>query len=762
MTHPLEPGPLSIPSGPERGTRSAELSESSMLRAPNSTPEAPAALSAPPSVETLWHALHRRWAPILVLGLLAGGLGAAVAWLLVPGAYTVQTLLQMNGRKPHNALEGEGDVAGFQRAQAALFTSYPVLHAALTKPEVAQLPLVQAQADPFEWLTKNLKTDVLLGPEILRVTLSGDRGEDVALVLNEVTRAYLKECAGKEEAKILERIKQVEANFKKASDALRDKRQKLADREAATGIEDPETTKTRITAAMTALAAAQSQKLHLSLSRKEAETELAAFQAKVKEPDKIVITDFAVVDELKNDPILATQHARMVQLETRIGEWMRLSPTGAPGGALKGYQEEMRSIRERINNHIALLRPSIEARLRSKIVEEAKGEIAKLERKLGVLARQEESLKVLVQKQEQEVKDLQSANRRMDTVAMDIPGLRDEVAQLDVVLKKIGDELGTLQAELPVPAPVTPLEWAKAPLTKKRDRQLKFAIGAFLGPFALVFLGVALWEFRARRVYHSGDVAQGLGLDLLGTLPPVPAGARVVVPVDGSGAEHGALMEAVDGVRTRLLHAARNHSVRVLMVASAIGGEGKTSLATHLAASLARGGRKTLLVDADLRNPGAHLPFNCRLAPGFAEALRGEAAYEDLMQPTPVENLWLLSAGMGDRRAVQALGKEDLGKVFERFKAEFDFVVVDVCPVLPVPDALLIGQHADAALFAVLRNVSRLPAVHAAQQRLSSVEIPTLGAVVVGEAVQTYGIDRYAALSSEDKETRRQGDKETR
>jgi succinoglycan biosynthesis transport protein ExoP len=753
MTHPLEPRPLPIPSGAERRARSAELSESSALRALSSALEPPAALSAPPSVETLWHALRRRWTLVLVLGLLAGSLGAVAAWFLVPGAYTVQTLLQMNGRKTRNSLDGEGDVSSFQRAQAALFTSYPVLHAALTKPEVAQLPLVQAQADPFEWLSKNLKTDVLLGPEVLRVTLPGDRGEDVAVVLNEVTRAYLKECADKEQERILERIKQVEGNFKKASETLREKRQKLANLEADNGLEDPETTKSRITMAMGPLQAVQVQKVHLALARKEAENDLATYQAKVKEPEKIVITDFDIANELKNDPVLARHQAHLAEAEGKIAEWERLSPAGAPKGAMKGYQEEMRATRERMGTYIASLRPAIEGRLRSKLVEEARDGIAKQERKLKLVAEQEKSLETLLRKHEQEVKDLQGANRRADLEAKGIAGLRDEVAQLDLVGKKIGDELATLQAELPVPPPVTPLEWAKAPLSKKRDRQLKFVVGAFVGLFALVFLGVALWEFRARRVYHSGDVTQGLGLDLLGTLPPVPAGARVVVPVDGTATEHGALVEAVDGIRTRLLHAARNHSVRVLMVASAIGGEGKTSLATHLAASLARGGRKTLLVDGDLRNPGAHLPFHCHLAPGFAEALRGEAAYEDVVQPTPVENLWLLSAGQGDRRAVQALGKEDLARVFERFKAEFDFVVVDVCPVLPVPDALWIGQHADAALFAVLRNVSRLPAVHAAQQRLSSVAIPTLGAVVVGEAVQTYGIDRYAARSSDDKVT---------
>jgi polysaccharide biosynthesis transport protein len=744
MNQPLEPRPVTtlIEAGATSRSAAGEV------------PALPPALSAPPGVETLWHALRRRWRLILVLGLLAGSLGAAAVWFIVPGVYTVQTILQLNTRSGNANLDTETDSSSFQRAQATLITSYPVLHEALEKPEVAQLPEVRNHSDPYEWVSKNLKTDVLLGPEILRVALSGDRGEDIALVLNEVTRAYLKECGAKEQERVLERINQLEANFKKTSGLLRDRRQTLANKEDDSGTEDPDTLKLRITQAMSNQAITQNHKVQVTLSRKEAESELAALQAKVKSPDKIVITDFAVADEVKNDPVIVGHHTRMAQLETKIGEWERLSPRGPPSGTLKGHQEEMQAVRDRINTYIASMRPAIETRLRSKVLEEARDGIAKLERKLGILSEQEESLNNEMRRQEQAIKNLQNANRRGDAVANDVASLRDEVAQLDLVLKKIGDELGTLQAAGQVPPKVRPVEWAKAPLSKKRDRQLKFAAGAFLGLFALAFVAVAMWEFRARRVYHSDDVAVGLGLDLLGTLPPVPVGARPVVPGDGTGMEHGALVEAVDGVRTRLLHAARNSSVRVLMVASAIGGEGKTSLATHLAASLARSGRKTLLVDCDLRNPAAHLPFQCRLAPGFSEALRGEAAYEDLVQPTPVENLWLLSAGQGDRRAVQALGKEDLGKVFDAFKAEFDFVVVDVCPVLPVPDALLVGQHADAALFAVLRNVSRLPAVYAAQQRLGALDIPTLGAVVVGEAVQTYGIDRYTARAAEEKMTR--------
>jgi len=63
---------------------------------------------------------------------------------------------------------------------------------------------------------------------------------------------------------------------------------------------------------------------------------------------------------------------------------------------------------------------------------------------------------------------------------------------------------------------------------------------------------------------------------------------------------------------------------------------------------------------------------------------------------------------------------------------EYDFIIVDSCPVLPVADSLLLGQHVDAVIFSVLRDVSRLPALHAAQQKLNGLGVRVLGVVIIG------------------------------
>src|SRR5262249_26886645 len=165
----------------------------------------------------------------------------------------------------------------------------------------------------------------------------------------------------------------------------------------------------------------------------------------------------------------------------------------------------------------------------------------------------------------------------------------------------------------------------------------------------------------------------------------------------------------------------------------------KTSLASQLAASLARAWRKTLLVDGDLRHPAAHKLFDLTLEPGLSEVLRGEANLPDAIKPTLMSRLWMMPAGHWDAHAVQALAQGGVRRMFDELRGQYDFIVVDSSPVLPVADALLLGQHVDAVLFSVLRDVSRLPSLQAASQKLQHLGVRTLGAVVIGTSTDLGG-----------------------
>jgi capsular exopolysaccharide synthesis family protein len=239
-------------------------------------------------------------------------------------------------------------------------------------------------------------------------------------------------------------------------------------------------------------------------------------------------------------------------------------------------------------------------------------------------------------------------------------------------------------------------------------------------------MGVAWLDVRQRRVRSAGDVAAGLGIRVVGAVPGVPYLERRLAAADLEGCP---AVESFDAIRTLLL---RGEANRVLLVTSAASGEGKTTLAAHLAGSLARAGRKTLLIDGDLRRPGVHQLFELPLQPGFSEVLLAEVEAAEAVQAAGSDGLAVMAAGQWDREVLQALARDGLEAVLEKLREEFDFLVIDSHPVLAATDSLLLAQHADAAILSVLRDVSQTPRVYSASQKLAELGVRVLGAVVNG------------------------------
>jgi capsular exopolysaccharide synthesis family protein len=235
---------------------------------------------------------------------------------------------------------------------------------------------------------------------------------------------------------------------------------------------------------------------------------------------------------------------------------------------------------------------------------------------------------------------------------------------------------------------------------------------------------------------------------VLGVLPSIRGRAfRRVRGGKGPAVLKALMAERIDGTRTALIHTTAIAPPRVVMVTSAEPHEGKTTTSSQLAASLARSGRRTLLVDADIRNPGIHRVFELPQDPGLSELLRGETERDAAIHPTRTANLWLMPAGRCDLRSVQALSSSFLGTTLAALSVQFDYVVIDAGPVLKVTDPLLVGQHVDAAIVSVLRDVSKVPRVYEAVERLRSVGITVLGSVVNGvkDDVARHGVELLMA-----------------
>ncbi len=319
--------------------------------------------------------------------------------------------------------------------------------------------------------------------------------------------------------------------------------------------------------------------------------------------------------------------------------------------------------------------------------------------------------------------------------------IESEILQQEKTVGELHQAFARAQVEADADVPISRIgeaEWQPRNVKKRVLMLLLAPLAALCG----VVLAVAWWEFSARRIQGPDELVAGLAIRVVGAVPELPDPRRLQRGGDPQADEiyrHN-LVESIDAIRTMLLRSAPTENLRTIMVTSAVGGEGKTTLASNLAMSLARAGRRTLLVDCDLRRPSAHQLFEQTLQPGFSEVALREVELPDALRPTTTDpNLFLLPAGHWDREVIQELAKSGITGIFEKLREEFDFVIVDSHPVLPATDSLLIGQHVDAVIVSVMRNVSQVHHVHTACQQLSTLGIRVFGAVVNGVPVKDYG-----------------------
>jgi capsular exopolysaccharide synthesis family protein len=214
---------------------------------------------------------------------------------------------------------------------------------------------------------------------------------------------------------------------------------------------------------------------------------------------------------------------------------------------------------------------------------------------------------------------------------------------------------------------------------------------------------------------------------VLGTFPQVSRLKK--------GRDYGAVMaESGDTIRTLIAQTGRE-APKVILVTSAVESEGKTTFAAQLAASLARADKRTLLLDGDLRHPGAHVALSLELRAGLPDLLRGELGNDEAVQPTSIDGLFAVTGGACDYAAISSLSRPDLARIIQGFRDSFDHVVIDAGNVLDVSDALLLGQQSDAVILSTMLDVSRVPQLNAAVERLRSVGVRLLGVIVHGVAV---------------------------
>ncbi|MEK6247293.1 MAG: polysaccharide biosynthesis tyrosine autokinase [Planctomycetales bacterium] len=708
------------------------------------TSHRPNILNVAPSPLDLLRALQRRWLMALVLSLCLAIPVGLIAWFAIPITYTAESWLVAR-RKPlmFTDLQHTGTRLETHRD---LISSTTVLSAALQTDGVADLDWVQERTLGGEDLIDWLKNDIQVTPpstrggsEIMKIYMTGEDRGQVEKLVQAVTEAYLDRVVAVEKKDLLESRNQLEKHYGHQMEEVRREREAVH----------------------------------------EFAMELGAMTTKAVDAKSQMIMDHAM--DLRKEILLARKEHRSLQRD--LNSWVAAhnfqpdQPQSAPSDDLilsflnntsqdpeskwadwAIYNQRHRYTKSKLDNLVEIiLEPDKDSEViqlkkdlveikdqRDKIWNSYKTHILTLHknnRLKSPLRLEFESVKSGVDESQlffTEMKDdyesMSSNVKELNEYSAELERRQEEVKHKSTIASQLGYELEKLQVEINAGGwdQIKQMQKARAPGIGDGSKRNKMTGIAVLCGIVLTLGGTSLFEFHRRRITSSDDISEGLGIRVLGSVPMLDEHNWRVSDGEGNIEVQEAMDESSDSVRAMLLHAPNAASARTLLITSAKANEGKTTVASSLAASLGRSGYRTLLIDGDLRCPSVHRIFEMPIGTGFAEVLRNEATAKDVIRLSPVSNLWFMSAGLFDHASLQSLTKETTKEIFTQLKTEFDFIIVDSAPVLAVVDPLLLGQCCDGAILTVVRRESQVSAVYRTAERLESTGIAILGCVVNG------------------------------
>jgi polysaccharide biosynthesis transport protein len=684
------------------------------------------------------HAIRRHWMLGAVVGAICAVVLGLTTWFVTPTNYTASSLIQVamqqeamvSQSKIGYSLPQEFEV--YKNSQREWLRSPFVLAAALRKPEISSLEIVKREKDPIVWLQDALVVGFPGEAEIMQVSLTDRDKDEVTKLVRAVVEAYLSEIVETDENKRRLRLAQLDRAYTDKENETRAKRTALKGMAEQLKTTDKETLNVQQQIAMQRYGEFRRQLSQAQSDLGKLTGDLRAAEAALKRVDENPVSDFELEDMIRTDPICKGHLEALTQLRQLSAQQERAAVPGTGSKHVNRFNEQLASIQGEFDARANELRETAKGMKRAEIQEK----VLDLQVRVGLQTAEEARLKEDVRKEDEEIKEIGRSS-------VDIEMMRSELDGLEEMLGKIGAERESLKVELRSAARIQLRQPASVP-DSYDSPHVKIALTILMAAMGLILpiCGIMWWDVRKQRINTPEDVAKGLGVRVMGSIPVIPGRAirRLNSPNAKNQQWNVRLTESIDGIAAKLLRNAAIDQARVVLITSAVSGEGKTTLATQIAMSLARSGRRTVLVDFDLRRPAIDKAFQLPLHPGVSEALCGENDILGLAQPTGTKNLSVVTAGRCDRHALQALSNGVDQRLFEQLRGEYEFVMVDGSPILPVADSRYVSQHVDSVVLSVFRDYSRAPKVTAACEMLEAFGVRDIEAVVTSASEDGYGV----------------------
>jgi capsular exopolysaccharide synthesis family protein len=316
-------------------------------------------------------------------------------------------------------------------------------------------------------------------------------------------------------------------------------------------------------------------------------------------------------------------------------------------------------------------------------------------------------------------------------------GLYDRLVNL---LQNVDISRNIDQATLAILEPASPAE-------RSYKRDLTLLALAILGGLALGGGIIALITVRDDRFTSVIEVNATIGDAVVGLLPEVTQQGEVAMSLLELNDPRYMYAESYRSLRSALLFLpVEGERPKVLLITSAVPNEGKSTVAANLARTLALGGSRVLLVDADLRKGHLHKMLGLQCEPGLAELLHQPDNLDSVIQKDSLQNFAFLSRGKASGHSGDLFLSQAFDQVLARMRRQFDYVLMDSSPVFATDDATTLAPKVDGTLFVVRGNYSGARQVREALELLRQRQAKVLGLVFnrADSSAHSYYYYKYA------------------
>jgi polysaccharide biosynthesis transport protein len=271
------------------------------------------------------------------------------------------------------------------------------------------------------------------------------------------------------------------------------------------------------------------------------------------------------------------------------------------------------------------------------------------------------------------------------------------------------------------------------------NKKLFVATGLMLGSL-LAISTAALLEARDKSIKTVEDAKKSLQLPILGIIPTFPvsqanalssSSGRMVPQLVVDEVNYSLPSEVFHMLRSNLKFLDLDNAPKVIAVTSSVSGEGKSTVASNLAASIAQTGKLVLLIDADFHRPSQQWIWNISNRYGLSDLLVGDISLLVSVQPVR-PNLMVITAGSVPPNPASLLDSQKMLKLLQAFRNRFDYIIIDTPPLSAGASTSILGKMSDGLLFVLRPKVADVPSVNYAKELIARFQQTVLGAVING------------------------------